>query len=211
MPASMYRVPRLLLVLFALACLGGTLHAAEPRYLDEYFANMDAFRADFAQTLFNNERVPAERSRGVLAVQRPDRFRLEYREPFEQLYVADGKRLWFFDRDLEQVTVKAQQDVLTNTPAMLLSSPDRLLEAFVVAPLGEADGLTWFELRPKEAGGNFERVALGFGERHLQAMELEDAFGQITRLDFHNIRPNVDFESGTFSFTPPPGVDVIRD
>lgn len=186
-------------------------HAAEPRYLDEYFARMSGFSADFEQTLFTDEKVPSERSRGLIAVQRPDRFRLEYQHPYSQLYVADGKQLWFYDEDLEQVTVKDQETVLTNTPAMLLSNPDKLLDAFEVELLGEADGLTWFELTPKQKGGNFERLALGFGSRHLQSMELEDAFGQVTRMDFKNIRPDPRFAPGTFSFTPPEGVDVIRD
>lgn len=187
------------------------LHAAEPKYLDEYFARMSGFSADFEQTLFDDNQIVNERSRGIIAVQRPDRFRLEYREPYSQLYVADGEQLWFYDEDLEQVTVKDQEAVLTNTPAMLLSSPDKLLDAYEVQLLGEAEELTWFELTPKEPGGNFDKLALGFDERHLQSMELEDAFGQVTRMDFKNIRPDPEFPTGTFSFTPPEGVDVIRD
>lgn len=194
-----------------LLIIAGALQAAEPRYLDEYFARMKGFSADFEQTLFSEEGRATERSRGEIAVQRPDRFRLEYTEPYSQLYVADGEQLWFYDEDLEQVTVKAQEAVLTNTPAMLLSSPDKLLDTFEVELLGEAEGLTWFELTPKESGSNFERLRLGLGERHLQSMELEDAFGQITRMNFNNIRPDPDLPADIFFFSPPPGVDVIRD
>lgn len=202
-----------LLALFLLAalCLPQLAVSAEKRFLDEYFARTKGFMADFQQTLFDENQKPVERSSGTLAVKRPNHFRLEYTKPYHQVYVADGKQLWFYDEDLEQVTVKAQSQVLTNTPAMLLSNPDELLRAFDVQPLGKVGEVTWFELTPREsAQSNFKRVALGFGKDNLQSMELEDAFGQVTRLDFSNIRRNPDFPRGTFEFTPPKGVDVLH-
>ncbi len=201
----------LALLLTAALCFPQLSLAAEKRFLDEYFARTRAFTADFQQTLFDEHQKPVERSSGTLAVKRPDRFRLEYDKPYHQIYVADGTQLWFYDEDLEQVTVKQQEDVLTNTPAMLLSNPDELLRSFEVHPLGEVDGVTWFELVPRKPGqSNFKRVALGFGKDNLQSMELEDAFGQVTRLDFHNIQRNPRFPAGTFRFTPPAGVDVLH-
>ena len=126
------------------------------------------------------------------------------------MYVADGKDLYFYDKDLEQVTVKAQQGMLENTPAMLLSNPGKLDQLYHVKPQGEEAGLFWYELTPKQDGGSFERINLAFKNNELRIMELEDSFKQTTRLMFKGIQRNPDLDPKLFRFTPPKGVDVIR-
>ena len=151
-----------------------------------------------------------EESSGMLRVQRPNRFNLEYRQPYYQLYIADGRELYFYDKDLEQVTVKAQEGMLENTPAMLLSNPAKLDQLYHVKPQGEEGGLFWYELIPRQEGGSFERINLAFRNNHLRIMELQDSFSQTTRLMFKNIKRNPDLDPKLFQFTPPKGVDVIR-
>jgi chaperone LolA len=174
------------------------------------FSGLDSFSAEFTQKLFDADQVLQEETSGVLRVQRPNRFNLEYRQPYYQLYVADGKDLYFYDKDLEQVTVKAQQGMLENTPAMLLSNPGKLDQLYHVKPQGEEAGLFWYELTPKQDGGSFERINLAFKNNELRIMELEDSFKQTTRLMFKGIQRNPDLDPKLFRFTPPKGVDVIR-
>ncbi|MGW8248981.1 MAG: outer membrane lipoprotein chaperone LolA [Acidiferrobacterales bacterium] len=178
--------------------------------LEMRFAGLDSFSAEFTQKLFDADQVMQEESSGVLRVQRPNRFNLEYRQPYYQLYIADGKDLYFYDKDLEQVTVKAQEGLLENTPAMLLSNPAKLDELYHVKPQGEEDGLFWYELTPKQQGGSFDRINLAFKNNELRVMELLDSFNQTTRLMFKNIQRNPDLNPKLFRFTPPKGVDVIR-
>jgi outer membrane lipoprotein carrier protein len=178
--------------------------------LELRFSGLDSFSAEFTQKLFDADQVMQEESSGILRVQRPNRFNLEYRQPYYQLYVADGKDLYFYDKDLEQVTVKAQEGMLENTPAMLLSNPSKLDQLYYVKPVGEEEGLFWYELTPKQPGGSFDRINLAFKGNELRVMELQDSFGQTTRLMFKNIQHNPDLNPKLFQFVPPKGVDVIR-
>ncbi len=184
--------------------------SVQAQTLQMRFSGLDSFSAEFSQKLFDADQVMQEETSGVLRVQRPNRFNLEYRQPYYQLYVADGKELYFYDKDLEQVTVKAQEGMLENTPAMLLSNPGKLDQLYHVTPLGEDGGLFWYELVPRQAGGSFERITLAFKDNQLRIMELQDSFKQTTRLMFKNIQRNPDLNPKLFQFTPPKGVDVIR-
>ena len=174
------------------------------------FSGLDSFSAEFNQKLYDADQVLQEETSGVLRVQRPNRFNLEYRQPYYQLYIADGKDLYFYDKDLEQVTVKAQEGMLENTPAMLLSNPGKLDQLYHVKPQGEEAGLFWYELIPKQDGGSFERINLAFKNNELRIMELQDSFKQTTRLVFKTVQRNPDLNPKLFRFTPPKGVDVIR-
>ena len=195
--------------LFAIvSCL--LVFQVQAQSLETRFAGLDSFSAEFTQILFDADQVMQEESSGVLRVQRPNRFNLEYRQPYYQLYIADGKELYFYDKDLEQVTVKSQEGMLENTPAMLLSNPAKLDQLYHVKPQGEEDGLFWYELTPKQQGGSFERINLAFKSNELRIMELLDSFNQTTRLMFKNIQRNPDLNPKLFRFTPPKGVDVIR-
>jgi outer membrane lipoprotein carrier protein len=197
---------KLLLIIFSLLF---TINV-QAQTLQMRFSGLDSFSADFSQKLFDADQVMQEETSGVLRVQRPNRFNLEYRQPYYQLYVADGKQLYFYDKDLEQVTVKAQKGMLENTPAMLLSNPAKLEQLYRVSPQGEEDGYFWYELVPRQEGGSFERITLAFKGNQLRIMELQDSFRQTTRLTFKNIQRNPDLNPRLFQFTPPKGVDVIR-
>ena len=186
-------------------------HAADTGLLQRYFDGLKTLRADFEQTLYDSNSAPQDKSSGRITVQRPNRFRLEYLKPYHQIYVADGKRLWSYDEDLEQVTVKAQGNVLANTPAMLLSNPRQLNEAFLVSALGEREGMLWYELTPRSKDTNFERVALAFKDDQLRVMVLQDSLGQTTRLDFSHVEYNRPVDTALFHFKPPAGVDVIGE
>lgn len=196
-------------LLFAIISLLFAINA-QAQTLQMRFSGLDSFSAEFTQKLFDADQVLQEETSGVLRVQRPNRFNLEYRQPYYQLYVADGKNLYFYDKDLEQVTVKAQEGMLENTPAMLLSNPGKLDQLYHVKPQGEEAGLFWYELTPRQDGGSFERINLAFKKNELRVMELQDSFKQTTRLMFKGVQRNPDFNPKLFRFTPPKGVDVIR-
>jgi outer membrane lipoprotein carrier protein len=196
-----YLIPFILLVFML------DLQAAS---LQDRFAGVDSFSTEFTQELFDADRQLQETSKGVLRVRRPDRFNLEYRNPYYQLYVADGQKLYFYDKDLEQVTVTAQQEMLDKSPAMVLSNPARLDDVYLVKPLGETEGLSWYRLTPRQAGSSFDNIKLAFADKQLRVMELVDSFGQMTRLTFHHFRTNPDLDPALFRFTPPAGIDVIQ-
>lgn len=184
---------------------------AQSDNIDEYFAGLETFEAKFTQKLFNADQQLQEESYGLIKVKRPDQFRLEYNKPYLQVYVADGKQLWSYDADLEQVIVKPQQGILHNTPAMILSNPKSLNADYLITRQeGENDDLSWFELAPRNQESQFDSIQLAFDKDQIRIMELKDGFGQITRLEFQQMKKNPAFAASVFKFTPPKGVDVIK-
>lgn len=179
--------------------------------LERFLSQVDTMEAQFVQTLINPRGELIEESHGTLLLERPGKFRLHYTNPYEQLYVADGKKMWMYDRDLEQVTVKDQSDALGSTPALLLSSSEPLEKNFSITELGTHEGFQWLELKPKAADSNFDFVRLAIEGDVLRAMEMVDGFGQTTRLYFETIKRNQKIADDKFHFQPPPGVDVIGE
>lgn len=179
--------------------------------IEKYFSNVKTLRASFVQTLFDQNKKVKEQSHGIITVQRPDKFHLEYVKPYRLLYVADGKRLWTYDEDLEQVTVKRQAGLLNSSPAMILSNPQMLTDAYTIKLLVDKDGLEQFELIPKNTESNFEKIILGFADKKLKIMWLLDSFGQTTTLEFKDLQRNPIINRKLFQFKPPKGVDVITD
>jgi len=125
--------------------------------------------------------------------------------------IADGKRLWLYDPELEQVTVKTLDATLGSTPAMLLSGTGKLRDAYDVAREYEQDGLSWVELAPKAGEGDFARVRLAFSATELQRMELTDTLDQVTSIELSDVERNPTIADDLFTFTPPPGTDVVSD
>ena len=205
------RVSRLPLSLFLLL-FAVTVSAGEGKQrLDRFLQGLETMEAGFIQSHLDANDKLLEESKGVLLLARPGRFRLEYRAPYEQLYVADGKRIWIYDRDLEQITVKRQGEALGTTPAMLLSGTEPVENNFKVSELGKHEGFYWLELRPKGDDANFSYLRVALEEETLRAMEMVDSFGKLTRLYFTSIRRNPALDESQFVFEPPPGVDVIGD
>jgi outer membrane lipoprotein carrier protein len=201
------RIAALLLMGLAGAAQAGEGEAKLDRFLD----GLKTMEAGFIQTLLDPRGELIEESRGSLRLSRPSRFRLQYTNPYEQLYVADGKKIWMYDRDLEQVTVKPQSNALGSTPAMLLSTTEPLKNSFSITELGAHEGFQWLELKPLAGDSNFDFVRLALEGDVLRAMEMVDGFGQTTRLYFETVERNPMLAKETFRFEPPPGVDVIGE
>jgi outer membrane lipoprotein carrier protein len=179
--------------------------------LDAFMQGLTGLEAEFRQTLRDSQGRIVEASTGTLAIRRPDRFRWDYREPHSQVIVADGQRLWLYDTDLQQVTVRRLDQTLAGTPAMLLSGQGDLRSGFEVERVETKDGLTWIALTPKRSDTDFRRVRLGVRGDVLAYMELEDKLGQTTLLEFNHFIRNPKIDAARFVFTPPPGADVIGD
>ncbi len=176
--------------------------------LETALSGLSGFRADFRQTVTNAAGQVVESAEGTVSLARPGRFRWDYRVP-EQLIVSDGVTVWFHDIGLEQVTIRPAADTLAGTPAMLLSGKADLRAEFEIGDGGKEDGLAWSRLTPRAVEGDFRELRVGISSGQLRRMLLFDRLGQVTRLDFEHLERNPRFDEATFSFTPPPGVDVV--
>jgi outer membrane lipoprotein carrier protein len=183
-----------------------------PARLHAFLEQVHSLRADFVQSLYDEESRKLDESSGKVYIARPGRFRWDYTEPYLQEIVGDGEKVWIYDSELEQVTVRPLGDALGDTPVMLLSSVEPVENSFEVRAVEGPDGYQWAELTPR--GGDqvsFTSIRLGFDDDTLRVMELTDAFGQLTRLRFAEVERNPDLEPGLFQFTPPEGADVFSN
>ena len=171
---------------------------------------LQSLSAGFEQRVYGDSGRLEETSSGTVQLKAPDLLRWEYREPFPQLIVADGDQVWIHDRELDQITVREQRPASTETPLAVLTDPDRLEQQFKVDAGGVAEGLAWLELRPRDERSDFRRVRIGMREGGLQRMVLEDTLGQVTVIEFTDVRRNPELDAGVFQFEPPDGVDVLQ-
>ena len=186
-------------------------HAGGIDRLNQFMSATQSATGEFEQRIYGRDRKVVQESRGTLAFSRPGKFRWAYVKPYPQLIVGDGARVWIYDEDLKQVTVRKLDLALGATPAALLAGANDALKAFVLKDDGAKDGLEWVEAIPREKESNFERIRMGFGFSGLERMELTDTFGQTTELRFTGFQRNARVDPGLFRFVPPPGADVIGE
>jgi outer membrane lipoprotein carrier protein len=198
-------------LLLAALLLPALAHADALERFRAFVRDTGSARTSFEQKVYDRDKRLVQSSRGTFAFRRPGRFRWQIREPYEQLIVGDGARVWIHDPDLNQVTVRSMGRALGSTPAALLAGSTEVERAFELAEVGEIAGLQWLEARPRDRDAGFERIRLGMGPGGVEAMELYDHFGQTTLLAFRRFERNPPLEPGTFRFTPPEGADVLGE
>lgn len=191
--------------------LSASVFAGGVDALKAFIGDTRTAKASFTQTVTDQNGKARQKSEGTLAFSRPGKFRWVYQKPYEQLIVGDGSRLWIYDADLEQVTVRKLGDALGSSPAALLAGSNDIEKHFTLKDAGNSDGLEWLEARPKDKESTFEAVRMGFAGNTLAAMELKDSFGQTTLLKFSNLEKNPAVNASEFKFTPPKNADVISD
>lgn len=193
-----------LLILLAPAAL-----ANAREQLDRFLDGLDSMQARFVQTV-QTENGTAGPFEGSFYLKRPGLFRWDYDGKEGQLIVADGKRVWLLDRELEQVSHQAQETALRGTPAQLLAERGNVEEYFTLADGGVFDGLTWIDLVPKEEESQFAELHIGFDGEQLARIEMADKFGQYTRFVFNDVERNPSLDPKLFRFEAPPGWDVFQ-
>ena len=203
--------PIRLLVLGA-ALLSGTALAGARDDLKSFTTGLKGLDGQFTQQVYDASGKLKETSSGRVAMSAPRLFRWEYTKPYPQLIVADGKKVWVYDPDLEQVSVREQGIEEQNSPLSALIDPGKLDQQFNVKESGVVDGLRWLLLTPKRAGdASFQSARLGFSDKGLTRMEVVDAVDQRTRIDFKGLKRNPSFAGGTFKYVPAKGVDIIGE
>lgn len=179
--------------------------------LKSFLNQTTAAKARFAQIVLDRNMKQLQQATGTMAFSRPGKFRWEYEKPYEQTIVGDGQRLWIYDKDLNQVTVRKLDRALGASPAALLAGSNEIEKNYTVTSAGAREGLDWLEAVPRTQDTTFERVRLGFRGSTLEVMELRDQFGQMTVIKFADLERNPKLSPELFRFTPPKGADVISE
>ncbi len=172
-------------------------------------STLDNLKADFKQTVLDDNKKVVQQSSGIVSISRPGKFAWIYQQPYEQQIIADGKELWVYDVDLDQATVKPMETGLATAPIMVLMNKQKVETQFDVNAVGQRKYLYWVELTPKKSDMEYSTVYIGLENDVIKAMELRDPFGQSTQIVFENLRTNMIFDPKVFKFDPPAGVDVF--
>ena len=207
----MQRCASALLMLVLAGCAPGVQADGLAR-LRAFMDGARAGQAEFTQQLTSRDGKVQAPVSGSLAFQRPGHFRWDIQKPYRQLIVADGERIWLWDPDLNQATVKVQDKALGASPAALLAGDNTRLERdFSLQARAAAEGLEWVEATPRSNDAGFDSILMGFAGNELARMDLKDSFGQRTRIQFSHFQPSVARGAEAFRFKPPAGADVVRE
>lgn len=202
---------------FAAVLAGISPASAEAAALDQFksfVASTKSAKGEFSQRLVKTDRSGDSKtsgeSTGSFMFARPGKFIWKYEKPYEQLLQADGEKLYIYDKDLNQVTVRALGNALGSSPAAILFGSNDLERNFTLKEAGTKDGLEWLEATPKAKDTTFDRIGIGLRDGVPQAMELRDSFGQVSLLKFDQFEKNPPMPAGNFRFSPPKGADVFE-
>ena len=179
--------------------------------LREFLAQTRTARGEFTQQVTRGQAQAAPPSSGTFFFERPGKFRWIYAKPYEQVLVADGERLFLYDKDLNQVTVKKVAAALPASPASILFGGNEFERDFVVTDAGTRDGIEWLKAVPRAKDSQFERIEIGFRDGAPVAMVLADSFGQVSRLAFSRFERNARLDAQLFRFVLPAGADVVEE
>jgi len=193
-------------LLAALLAPLGAQAAAIPQ-LKAFVAGSKTLSANFSQQVSGQGKQ--ESASGTLQIARPGKFRWNYAKPNPQLIVGDGKTLWVYDQELAQVTKKSLDAALGSSPAAVLAGSNAIERDYMLKEAGGQGGVEWLTATPKHKDNTFSAIRMGLKGNQLVAMELTDSFGNLTRINFSNIKKNPAIPASAFQFTPPKGADVM--
>jgi outer membrane lipoprotein carrier protein len=205
-----FRLAALAVALFSTSVFATSAVAGARDDLTRFTKGLKGLNGQFVQQVFDPRGDLKESSSGRVALSAPRQFRWEYAKPYEQLIIADGKTIWVYDPDLQQVTRRPQGSEEENSPLSALIDPSRLDRDYAIGEAGHESGLDWLTLTPRHAtDSSFQSARLGFSPEGLVTMQVVDSLGQKTRIDFSGWKRNPAFPAGTFRYVPPKGVDVV--
>lgn len=179
--------------------------------LHQFLGSTRTLKADFSQLVIGKNGRKPQQSSGIVAISRPGKLRWDIQKPYPQMIVGDGEKIWIYDTELKQITVRQAGQAISGSPAALLAGSNELEKNFTLVEAGTANEMNWVEATPKAGDSGFEKVRLGFAGKDLHAMELYDSFGQTTHIRFTNLERNPALPATTFQFTPPAGVDIVGE
>ncbi len=178
--------------------------------LEAFVQSVQSAEGSFTQQTRSSEGAPNPPQKGEFLFQRPGRFKWVIREPYEQVVVADGTQLVQYDPDLAQVSIRPVGEALGNAPAAILFGETSLSSSFTLQALPPRDNLLWVRAIPRTDEAGFAHMDIGLANNLPQRIEILDAFGQTTTVEFTTLVPNPRLPADAFEFDPPAGVDVVR-
>jgi outer membrane lipoprotein carrier protein len=203
--------PLIIILTLVFPCIASAEQVSQIKQLKLFLSTTTSLSADFKQVTLNEQGQPTQTSYGIFYLSRPGKFRWNYQKPYIQEIVSNAGKVWFYDADLEQVTVKNLDNSFGSTPALLLSGDVELEKDYILKQQGIDEDLQWIKLSPKNEESGFNYVLIGLDNGQLGGMELSDSFGQLTRIYFSNVKKNPTLNNSLFEFKAPKGIDIFKN
>ena len=192
---------------------------AEPKDVGELVAavqqtygGITAMRADFMQTSKNAMTGAEEKVHGHIALERPRKYRIEQGVPASVVIVGDGTTQWLFQAAQKQVIV--QKQLGDGGMAGLVDNLGHLGELFdatLAPPTTPPKPVFQLKLVPKTPGAAKQLdLTIKKGNYLLQELDVTDATGGLTQMNFTGVILGGDVPDAQFTFKAPPGVSVVQ-
>lgn len=195
---------------------GSSASGSASQQIKTILAPVQSLTASFQQKMINDKGSVLQESEGMMWLKKPGQFRWEVKGKDKRLVVSNGKQVWDFDQDLDQVTIQRFSKNDAKAPIFFLTgdvnSLDRDFKIEIVKASGkncmkESDHC--FMLSPKSEQSPFQNIKIGFKDNVLREMEMIDQLNQHSYFIFHNTQLNPSVAPKLFQFVPPKGVDVV--
>ena len=177
--------------------------------LENFLANTQSLSARFKQKLVDQYGDVLQQSAGTLSMQRPGKFRWDYVLPYPQNIISNGKKIWMYDSELEQVNVRPYKQI-KSSPVNLLDN-QKLDEQFILESLIFTENQHWVRLTPKDPESDFKQMLVGLQKGKIKSMRFRDNFNQQTDIEFEELLVNPGFKDSHFEFVAPEGSDIVGD
>lgn len=193
-----------LLVVCALLSVSAFGTTDDKALLQQRISKLNTFEADFKQQVIDADGKLIMQGKGKVHLSHPSLIRWHALEPDENLMVSDGKTLWIYNIDLEQVTASDAKQAIDSTPFALLASNDVSLWAnYSVTRQDEA-----FVITPKQKSAQVAHLYIYFKDEKFSKLVIEDLSKQKSEFTFAATSSNHALSKSLFIFTLPEGVEL---
>ena len=179
-----------------------------------HLASFTQYQASFEQQTLDDKGVPMQTLLGSLVLQKPNLFYWQADEPAAQKLVSDGKTIWHFDEDLEQVIVQAYADQKQQSPLLLILEDEASLSSRFDVSIKSRTPILLFSLHPKDsadASNTIASIELGFKDAKLSSLHFVDVMKQKVIVEFSDIVTNQTIDKTLFNFEIPLDADVLYE
>jgi len=216
---------KIILILVVLFAVQNTASAEEKNLdsvLDQVqstYERINDFHAKFTQEATIRSLNQVQRADGEVWLKKPGKMRWNYYRPNREEIVSDGSKIWFYNQEEKQVVESSLIEVMdTPTTTTLLSGLGNIKEQFNArfsdSAFADQDGSYLVDLLPRgnSAEEEYNKVTIAVDRKSMlvNTIYLYDPFGNLTKVNLHDIKINKGVSDSLFNFKVPKGVELIK-
>ena len=207
-------MPQLLFVFFIFACLflpGKLLADDLTGNIQQHYAGMTSFKAEFAQTLTHRESGAVEKRQGTLTFAKPLRLLWQTSSPRKELLLITKDVIWNYIPD-EEIAYQYNPNLMHGAANIIqvITGQADLMRDFEVKRVGLENNLQRLKLYPKNPTTQLVEADIWVDAKSGVIMKSEsvDFYGNGNTIAFTSYTENVQIKDSLFRFSPPKGVEV---